>query len=1398
MLLKLSKAKNGLVYKNPTIFFETQNKNKDNLILIPSLKEQTMIDVINSDLLRAANIKSIYTPFRITPMKRRRVVIPLKEYYDNIFSKTNRKISLGRKNILAYSNKNLIFDFNNEWRQTIELVENLRGENTRTTQYISQYMFMALRESIESAGYLNNILIVPYDGSVDDFRILVKKRSYVGDTDFLVDPATIITRAFLNFDEGSKNSLFKGIRYIVFYNTNAKSMIKFDLENIDINELKSKHIERLFKLYKQGTKGQEQFLADEVYSEEDAINDNSLDTKDIVVETKFEEVVKKFYEVNKIKNVEVEPNTDPQDNIYLSIVDSIKKHENSDNLDINKLIEDPTIKANLTRYAGLKKKETQNILRAEENVREEIEVLYNEFKKLPVIDIEKYSSIEEHVDQTAAKDIRLKELSHTPISILSKEYIDKQFKDDIINITSSLSNNSILPLSMKKIEFEDSSNANNQLYKLNLGYTVNLNGENKEIRFSVNIPKIIDNHFLYLNGNRWTVDNQLAFLPVTKTDPDSVKITTNYSILFIDREKGYLSKTINQVLKLIDNRKNDQKVKVKYGNNLLSYSKNNIKNIEYSEICKNIYSIEKNGYSLNFNYDDISSELKLNDVPKKYWQYPEDLIPFGYKLGEGVNNLLFIYKNKIYSTDYTKDTLVSDTLAEFIYRDIYDTRFEDLPETGNKMGYSKIKIAGSHYPLILILGMIYGLKNTMNRYKIPYVISKDKNPKLGYVEIKFKDVYLYYKETIENQVLMNGLYFAKPHDFNLDSFNASEPYDEWIGLIKKISTSTKTHFKNTMKITLNVLVDPITQEILNEQKIPSNILDLLLYCNTLLADNSYRQLGNVLNYRLRNYEQIAGMLNQILIKSYIDYLNGYLRGNTRNTFDVNENSVILNLLKISSVNTYSALSPVLELETYSRTSQKGFMGLEKADSFSQATREFNNNKLSVYSAGATAFGGSSGITRSLTYQPHIKGIRGYISEIEDIENTPDTRMLSASELLSPFLSRHADASRQSMAIGQFKHNMPLNKGSVRLWSTGAEQVVPGLLSSDFIFKAKKDGTVKSFNRDTNIVELDYVDGTKDYIDLSTTFIRNSANAFYTPNKLIMRLIEKDMFKKGDIIAYNDVFFKANNDGKVELLVGTLAKMAIAPIDNSFEDSTIITKNLSKKGTSRVVIAEMVRLTPTTKIKNMSKIGDHVDETTAVIEYDDFGDNSIDGFLTNSFTDKYSEIEDILPSSTKYPNYHGVIKDIEVFYNVDKEDLNPSLVKLINDFGGQYDNKLNFVGEKNAYLLKQKRPEKQTITAKEDGEGYEGVMIKFYIQSNVSLGIGDKLSYDTALKGVISNVLDDNEAPYSEHRPEEEIECVLTPTGVFSRMTHDIFYLMFTNKLLIELGRQIGEIRDGKR
>jgi hypothetical protein len=72
-------------------------------------------------------------------------------------------------------------------------------------------------------------------------------------------------------------------------------------------------------------------------------------------------------------------------------------------------------------------------------------------------------------------------------------------------------------------------------------------------------------------------------------------------------------------------------------------------------------------------------------------------------------------------------------------------------------------------------------------------------------------------------------------------------------------------------------------------------------------------------------------------------------------------------------------------------------------------------------------------------------------------------------------------------------------------------------------------------------------------------------------------------------------------------------------------------------------------------------------------------------------------------------------------------------------------------------------------------------------------MGDKIAFTTALKGIVSKVLSDKEAPTSEHRPDEIVEAVMTPTGIISRMTADIYPIMYSNKVLVELGKQIREI-----
>jgi hypothetical protein len=63
--------------------------------------------------------------------------------------------------------------------------------------------------------------------------------------------------------------------------------------------------------------------------------------------------------------------------------------------------------------------------------------------------------------------------------------------------------------------------------------------------------------------------------------------------------------------------------------------------------------------------------------------------------------------------------------------------------------------------------------------------------------------------------------------------------------------------------------------------------------------------------------------------------------------------------------------------------------------------------------------------------------------------------------------------------------------------------------------------------------------------------------------------------------------------------------------------------------------------------------------------------------------------------------------------------------------------------------------------------------------------------------VVSQVIASTEAPLTEYRRNDPIEAIITPTGIISRMTLDIYSMLYSNKVLVELGKQIKEIMDGE-
>ena len=64
---------------------------------------------------------------------------------------------------------------------------------------------------------------------------------------------------------------------------------------------------------------------------------------------------------------------------------------------------------------------------------------------------------------------------------------------------------------------------------------------------------------------------------------------------------------------------------------------------------------------------------------------------------------------------------------------------------------------------------------------------------------------------------------------------------------------------------------------------------------------------------------------------------------------------------------------------------------------------------------------------------------------------------------------------------------------------------------------------------------------------------------------------------------------------------------------------------------------------------------------------------------------------------------------------------------------------------------------------------------------------------TALKGIVSNVIDPGLEPFSEYRKDEPIDVLMAPGAILARKTPSAILSMFANKVLIELKRTVKDI-----
>ncbi|ALN97924.1 RNA-polymerase beta-subunit [Bacillus phage vB_BpuM-BpSp] len=253
-------------------------------------------------------------------------------------------------------------------------------------------------------------------------------------------------------------------------------------------------------------------------------------------------------------------------------------------------------------------------------------------------------------------------------------------------------------------------------------------------------------------------------------------------------------------------------------------------------------------------------------------------------------------------------------------------------------------------------------------------------------------------------------------------------------------------------------------------------------------------------------------------------------------------------------------------------------------------------------------------------------------------------------------------------------------------------------------------------------------------------------------------------------------------------------MAISSADYTYEDSSIITDNLSSDLSTKITMEKKVTLGVNANIDFLVKKGDTVKTGDPLIIFENsFEDSSLNQLLDKLGQDFNQSISELSKNKVS-SKYTGEIVDVVMYYNKDVEEFSPSVQKVLKDYINRGKAKIKSIKDNGGDITAVNTPPVNKQSGlKIKGTEVDGLLIEIYIKYDDELGVGDKITFYTALKTIVSDVIQKGEEPFSENDPDEIVEAIISPLSIVSRMTLDIYGALYLNKALIHLKREIEKI-----
>lgn len=1045
---------------------------------------------------------------------------------------------------------------------------------------------------------------------------------------------------------------------------------------------------------------------------------------------------------------------------------------------VKSTIKEPVNRSNASNRRDELLREKQLEIEIKGKTLEEILSVKSEKIEIPVNDVsEKAETINKNMT-----DVRFPNINKT--------YVDELMQKDLVSMFTDMNNKS-LKVFVRSITTEDTSDISN--YKET--YTVELEDELRvRHRLVFDVPKVIDGKFLYLGGNRKYINNQQLLLPIVKVEPDTVQLVSNYNKIFIRRYGDKVS-SINEKLKkaLSEDIKGVRVQRGKYDTENKAY----VTTIDYDDLSKLFKEVSINGTKIIFDQKVIRDQMRALAIKDFESKLDKEILPLGHKGSTYYCIDLTTDEVVVINTD-GKTMTTGKTLIDFML-----SLSSDLESTvgsqnsGKKYMYSRATIMTKQVPIALLLSYFEGIDGFLKKANIKHYFS-DTRPRVSSDEgvIQFEDGYLVYtQKPTATGLLMNGFVDIPTKNYKYEDFNDKFMYQALFETM-----FGRRNIANAFDNFLDNFIDPMTLDVLQRLSLPTDLTGMILYANELLADNQFTHESMV--SRIRCAEVISAIVYKNVAKAYEKYKETSTYSNPIK-IGMKRDAIMKEVMMQQIVEDYSELNPVAEQQKMRGCLRKGPSGCNLAQAYTEEQRSYHPAMTGVFTLSSSP-DGNVGVQRVLTMEPPISDPRGFIDNKAvqgKLDEYKDVNLFGVAESLTTGCAQGDDGIRTAMTCKQSGHCVGTAKASPVLVSNGSDRVLQYHVSKDWVFTAKEDGVVKELDYENNLMIVQYNNGESDAIELKR-IAKNGAGGFNVAKAMNVNFKKGQKFKKNDVLAYDDKFFSQNSAFGNRFNIGSFQKVALLSSALTYEDSSYVSKKLSREMATEVVMPKKVVLGPNTNVDYMVKVGDKIQSGDELIRFErSFNEDALNALLFNVGEDMKEDIAMSGKDKVK-AKFSGVVEDIKVFSTVDIEELSPSLRNIVNDYYTKVDNRKKLLEKyddkgsvvKCGMIFNEASGKVETNNGKFRGEIVnDGVLIEFYIKVHDEVGVGDKIVFFSALKSIVGNVIEEGQEAYTLYRPEESIDAVLSCNSLISRGISSAPKMLMSNKLLVELSRKLKDI-----